>query len=720
MTRRYPVIMSDSWVGDAIHPRVVAPTLDAMSDDRTNDAAARAAERAATLRREIAHHDHRYHVLDAPEIADDAYDALVLELRALEAEHPELASPDSPTQRVGGAPSAALENVAHVAPMLSLDSSADPAAFRQFDARLRKAVGEERVRYSLEPKLDGLSIELVYEDGRLERAVTRGDGRRGEVVTANVRTIATLPKRLDGSRRPVPPLVAVRGEVFLPLDAFDDVNETLLADGKTPFANPRNAAAGTVRQLDPGLAAARPLALYAYDLLEPEGRDERPPFETHGEVLDALAAWGLPVNDDHAWAEDAAEAWAVFEALAERRDALSYEIDGLVVKLDALAARRVLGSTAHHPRWAYAIKFPPRKEVSQVLRIVTSVGRTGAVTPVALLRPVSIGGVTVSRANLHNREDIERKDIREGDTVRVERAGDVIPQVVERVETAGERGAPFRMPERCPSCGSTLEPRGPYTVCPNAFECPAQRIGRLVHLASRRGLDIDGLGERTARQLVERGLVQQLPQLFDLDAATLETLEGFAELSARNLVAAIQRARRTELPRLLYGLGIPEVGAAVAQTLAQRFGTLARLRAASVGDLEAVEGVGPIMALAIHGFLHEPSNADVLDALEARVETEPIAVPDVAAQPLRGLNVVFTGALERFTRDEAQALVQRLGAKTTGSVSKRTGLLVAGSDAGSKLAKATELGVEVLDEDGFLAYLEARGIDTTELTGGSA
>ena len=684
-----------------------------MTDDRTSAAAAR----IDVLRREIAHHDHRYHVLDAPEIADDEYDELVHELRALETAHPELMAPGSPTQRVGGAPSAALETVAHVADMLSLDSSADRVAFGQFDARLRKALGDEGVRYSLEPKLDGLSIELVFERGRLARAVTRGDGRRGEVVTANVRTIAGLPERLSGATVAVPALVAVRGEVFLPLEAFDDVNEALLADGKTPFANPRNAAAGTIRQLDPALAAARPLALYAYDLLEPAEDGGVTPFQTHGEVLAGLTAWGLPVNPEHAWARDADEAWTVFEGLAARRDALPYEIDGLVVKLDALTARRALGSTAHHPRWAYAIKFPPRKEVSQVLRIVTSIGRTGAVTPVALLRPVSIGGVTVSRANLHNREDIERKDIREGDTVRVERAGDVIPQVVERVEVAGERGAPFRMPDRCPSCDSVLEARGPYTVCPNAFECPAQRIGRIVHFASRRGLDIDGLGERTARQLVERGLVTQLPQLFELEPAVLETLEGFAEVSARNLHDALQRARRTELARLLYGLGIPEVGAAVAQTLAQRFGTLGGLRRASVEVLEGVAGVGPVMAEAIHGFVHEPRNAEVLDALDARIETMPIEVVEPAAQPLVGVTIVFTGALERFTRDQARALVERLGAKAAGSVSKRTRLVVAGSDAGSKLAKATELGVEVVDEVGFLAYLESLGIDTGELTG---
>jgi DNA ligase (NAD+) len=701
------------WVATAFEDGTHGPTLRSMTDG-TSDVAVR----IDSLRQQIARHDHLYHVLDAPLISDEAYDDLVRELKLLEARHPEFATPESPTQRVGGAPTAALESAPHVAAMLSLDSAVGEEPFRQFDARVRRALPEAGVRYSLEPKLDGLSIELVFQDGRLERAVTRGDGRVGEVVTANVRTIAGLPHELRPGVSAVPALVAVRGEVFLPLDAFDDVNEALLAEGKTPFANPRNAAAGTVRQLDAGLAASRALAFFAYDLLEDPATEAAVPFATHREVLEGLRGWGLPVNPEHAWASDPAEVLAYFEELTRQRDALAYEIDGLVVKLDDLRARRTLGSTAHHPRWAYAIKFPPRREVSQVLRIVVSVGRAGTVTPVALLRPVNIGGVTVSRANLHNREDIERKDIREGDTVRVERAGDVIPQVVERIDSPGERGAPFAMPERCPSCDTPLEPRGPYTVCPNAFECPAQLIGRIVHFGSRRGLDIDGLGERTARQLVERGLVRQLPDLFDLGQDDLRGLEGFAEVSARNLHAALQRSRRTTLPRLLYGLGIPEVGAAVAQTLAQRFGSLGALRAAAVTELESVNGVGPTMAAAVSGFLREPRNARALDALAERVETEPVEVAPRAAQPLRDSTIVFTGTLDRLTREQAQALVQRLGGKTAGSVSKRTTMVVAGHDAGSKLRKAQELGIEITDEDAFLDRLASLGVEPEALTGG--
>jgi DNA ligase (NAD+) len=673
-------------------------------------------QRLRELRERIAHHDHRYHVLDAPEISDEAYDALYQELRSLEAAHPELVTPDSPTQRVGGVPVEGLETARHVGPMLSLDSSADEAAFRQFDQRLRRHLGEAAtVRYSIEPKLDGLSVELVYDQGVLTRAVTRGDGVSGEVITANVRTIRSVPLRLTRGERAVPPLLSVRGEIYLPLDAFDDLNERLLAEGKTPFANPRNAAAGTVRQLDPALAAGRPLALYAYDVLEGEDAHDARGLGSHAEVLEALRSWGLPVNRENAWADGADEAWQRFETFAARRDALPYEIDGVVVKLNDLAARRRLGTTAHHPRWAFAIKFPPRKEISQVLRIVVSVGRTGTVTPVALLRPVSIGGVTVSRANLHNREDIERKDIREGDTVRVERAGDVIPQVVERVDTPDERGPAFRMPDACPSCGTALVAVGPYTVCPNSFECPAQLIGRLVHFGSRRGLDIEGLGERTAAQLVERGLVRQLPDLFALRPEQVEELDGFASVSAANLIAALDAARRTTLPRVLYGLGVPEVGSTVARTLAQRFGTLERLRSADVDALRAVAGIGPVMAEAIHRFLHEARTVTVLDALEASLDIQPITAVSPQAQPLQDRTIVFTGALQRFTRERAKALVERLGGKAASSVSRKTTLVVAGEDAGSKLRTARELDVPVVDEDGFVAYLAELGVDAREV-----
>lgn len=672
-----------------------------------------ALEHVEHLRERIRHHNYRYHVLDDPEVSDEAYDALVNELRALEEAHPELVTPDSPTQRVGGAPMSGFDTARHARPMLSLDSSAKIEDLRAFDQRLRKAVaGLEResgdVRYSLEPKIDGLSIELVYEAGVLVRAVTRGDGVTGEVITPNVRTIRAVPLRLRAADRPVPDILAVRGEIFLPLEVFDDVNEELINQGKSPFANPRNAAAGSVRQLDPSLTARRPLKIYCYDILA--GAEGIP---TQDGLLAALADWGLPVSPRNDRADDVDGILSYFAAMTEDRDRLSYEVDGVVIKLQDLALRDRLGDTAHHPRWAYALKFEPRKEVSQLLRIIASVGRTGVVTPVALLRPVNIGGVTVSRANLHNIEDIERKDIREGDTVRVERAGDVIPQVVERIDTGEERGEPFRMPERCPSCDTPLVKRGPYTVCPNGFECPAQLVGRLTHYGSRGGLDIEGLGERTAVQLVERGLVRHLPELYDLTPEQLADLEGFAEKSAAKLHEAIQASREPELPRFLYALGIPEVGGAVARQLARHFGTFERLRDATPEALTEVDGIGEVMAHAIHDFFREKHTQQVLDELvgeRVRPQAERTETAPAGAATLDGLTFVFTGSLTRFTREQAEELVQRLGARASGSVSKKTSVLVAGESAGSKLAKAQDLGVTVLDEEGFLAFLGERGI----------
>ncbi len=670
------------------------------------------AQRIAELRREITRHDHLYHVADQPEVSDEVYDALLAELRELEAQNPDLVTPDSPTQRVGGAPVTGFATAVHARPMLSLDSSAKEEDLRAFDARLRRAaegLGVE-VAYSLEPKIDGLSVELVYVDGVLERAVTRGDGVRGEVVTAGVRTIRTVPLRLfDGTGYPRE--LSVRGEIYLPIDAFDDVNAELINQGKQPFANPRNAAAGTVRQLDVRLTASRPLRIYCYDVLA--GEDG---YATQSELLAALARWGFPVNPLNAVAQDVDGILAYFRDLEARRDELPYEIDGVVVKLQDLAARERIGYTAHHPRWAYALKFQPRKEVTQVLKIMPSVGRTGVVTPIALLRPVNIGGVTVSRANLHNVEEVVRKDIREGDHVRVERAGDVIPQVVERVETGDERGAPFAMPTECPSCGTPLVRSGPYTVCPNALECPAQRVGRITHFASRGGLDIEGLGERTARLFVETGLVTGLPQLFDLTVDQVKELEGFADVSARKLVDAIQGAREPELARFLYALGIPEVGGAVARSLARAFGTFERVRSASVEELMAVDGIGEVMARQIHGYFNEPHNAEALDALTApgrvapKPDTSGRAAASGAASALAGKTFVFTGALTAFSREEAAELVRGLGAKASGSVSAKTDFLVAGEGGGSKLDKARELGVTVLDEEAFLALLREAGV----------
>ncbi|MBX3144935.1 MAG: NAD-dependent DNA ligase LigA [Trueperaceae bacterium] len=672
------------------------------------DSVQAASVRAEALRLEIRRHDHLYHVLDSPEVSDEVYDDLFRELRSLEERYPELVTLDSPTQRVGGAALAGLETVVHTAPMLSLDSSAREEDVRAFDQRVRRGLGTDvSVNYSLEPKIDGISVELVYIGGSLDRAVTRGDGLAGEVITAGARTIRSLPLRLSESRGPVPEVVAFRGEIYLPLSAFEEMNAELLAADRPTFANPRNAAAGTIRQQNSKLTASMPLRIFCYDVMGGSVS-----FGSQSEALAALAAWGLPVNPLNARAQDADQVLAYFADIETRRDELPYEIDGVVIKLDDLEARRRLGTTSHHPRWAYALKFKPRKEITTVLGIVPSVGRTGVVTPIALLKPVNIGGVTVSRANLHNVEDLSRKDIREGDEVRVERAGDVIPQVVEVVQTGAERGEPFSMPQLCPSCGSVLVRSGPYTLCQNSFGCAAQLVARLTHFGSRGGLDIEGLGERTVRQLVEQELVREPADLFDLSAEAVAELDGFASKSASNLVNAIRDAATPELRRLLYALGVPEVGGAVARSLAQHFKTFQRVRTAGTAELMEVEGIGEVMAGQISAFFAAPDNARAIDRLlDGRLRPQEVAtspVVDGADAPLAGLTFVFSGALERFSRGEAEDQVRRLGGKAAGSVSRQTSYLVAGPGAGSKLAKAEELGVPVLSEDEYVELVAQR------------
>ena len=662
--------------------------------------------RVLSLREEIRHHDYLYYVLDRPEVSDARYDALFEELKGLEEAHPELRAPDSPTQRVAGQPLAAFPAVEHLARMLSLDSSERETELRRFVARVTKAVGAQ-ARYVLEPKLDGLSVELVYEDGSLARASTRGDGARGEGVTENVRTIQSVPLSLRAERGArVPALLAVRGEVLMPIAAFERLTERLMKEGKEPFANPRNAAAGSLRQLDPRITASRPLDIYFYDVLASRGAR----FETHSEVLEALARWGLRTNDVSRVAESVEDVIAFHRELERRRGDLAYEIDGIVVKLDDLAAREELGATARHPRWAFAYKFAPRKEITRVLEIVPSVGRSGAVTPVAIMRPVEIGGVTVSRATLHNRAEVERLDVRAGDDVRIQRAGDVIPQVVERIASRRKRGPKFRMPARCPSCGTKLEVRGAFTVCPNGLRCPAQLAGRLQLLGSRSALDIEGLGSETARLLVDEGLVRALPDLFDLRAEQLVHLPGFAEKSAEKLVGAIRKGARTELARFLYGLGIPEAGVKVARDLAAHFEAFDAVRRASEEELQQVRGVGPGTAETIAGFFADRANREILDRLlDGRV-----TVARAAKEPggrrgggsLDGLTFVITGTLQRWKRRDLEDLLAAHGANVATSVTKSTDYLVVGENPGSKLAKAEQLGVPRLTEKNLLALLK--------------
>ncbi|TVP58354.1 MAG: NAD-dependent DNA ligase LigA [Gemmatimonadales bacterium] len=692
------------------------------------------------LRAEIREHDHHYYVEAAPKISDAQYDRLFRRLKALEEAHPELLSPDSPTQRVGADPVDSLPTIRHTAPMLSLDSTQEPSEVRRFHERVLKALGhdggtdsrsgetsgepvaeggdsrassgdppagdaadEALPAFLLEPKLDGISIELVYVDGVLDRAVTRGNGREGEGVTENVRTIPSVPLRLRTVGRSAPDLLAVRGEILMRLSAFEALNEQLMEEGSAPYANPRNATSGAIRQLDPSVTARRPLECLAYDVLDVEGAD----FRTDMEGIEALREWGLVVPERVERVTTVDEILAYHARYDEDRDTLDYEIDGVVIKLDDLEDRVDLGSTSHHPRWALAYKFEPRKEITRIERIAIQVGRTGVLTPVALLRPVEVGGVTVSRATLHNREELERKDVREGDRVRVQRAGDVIPQVVEVVSEEGrERAEPFRMPPRCPNCDTPVEERGPFTYCPNRFGCMAQLKGRIVHFASRSGLDIEGLGEETAALLVDRGLVHQPAELFDLGVDEIEPLPGFAEKSATKLVEAIQRRRTTELRRFLYGLGIPEVGATVARDLATHFRSLEALLAADRAALQAVKGVGPTMSELIVEFLSDEHNRGAIDALHAQMEALTVPEQTGAGGPLEGQTFVFTGSLESMTRGAAKKRVEALGAKATSSVSGETDVVVAAPGAGRKRAKAEELGVEILDEAGFLALLD--------------
>jgi len=658
--------------------------------------------RIEELRREIRRHDHLYYVLDRPSISDAAYDALYAELGRLERAFPDLATPDSPTRRVAGTPSAAFPAVRHLAPMLSLDSVTDPEAVRQFDRRMRAALGRAPA-YSLEPKFDGLSIELVYEKGSLVRASTRGDGETGEGVTANVRAIPSVPLRLRQEERPAPRRLAVRGEVLMPKRAFARLNAELRREDKPPFANPRNAAAGSVRQLDPRVTAGRPLVIFFYDVLVSSGTR----FRTQPEAFAALREWGLRVSAENARAASLEEVFGYRRRMERRRAKLAFEIDGIVVKIEDFAARRRLRTTARHPRWALAWKFSPPGEVSRVEKIAVQVGRTGVLTPVAMLSPVSIGGVTVRRATLHNREELARRDLRVGDRVRVVRAGDVIPEIVERVPRPGEkRRRRFAMPRRCPECGTKTVRDGPFELCPNGLACPAQLVRAIEHFASRPALDISGLGPRTVAELVAAGLVRNVADLFRLEESDLRPLARFADVSAANLVRGIDRARRAPLARFLYALGIPGVGAKVARDLAARFGSLDRVRSASRDQLVR-RGFGRVISSSVAAFFRRRENVRVIDLCRARGVS--IAAAGTARGPLAGKTVVFTGALASLTRAEAEDLVSRLGGSASDHVSRTTDFVVVGEDPGSKAEEARRLSVKRLTERQFVRLARGGG-----------
>ena len=662
------------------------------------------ARRLERMRDELRRHSYLYHVESRPEIDDAEYDRIFVELQALEASHPDLITVDSPTQRVGAEPQSAFSNTEHTVPMLSLDSTQDPAEVRRFDERVRKAL-EDEPRYILEPKLDGASIELVYEEGLFVRAVTRGNGRVGELVTENLRTVPSLPLRLREAERPAPELLAVRGEVYMYLSAFEALNERMVEQGSEPYVNPRNSASGSLRQLDSRLTAERPLDLLVYDILMIRGVQ----LTSDSEAVHALHEWGFRTPERVTLAATVEEILEYHGAYAADRDDLDYEIDGVVIKLDHLDARADLGATSHHPRWALAYKFEPRKEITRIEKIAVSVGRTGKLTPVALLRPVEVGGVTVSRASLHNREEVARKDIRQGDLVRVQRAGDVIPQVVERVPEKGrKRGAAFRMPTHCPACDTPVQEDGPFSYCPNQFGCMAQLKRGLTHFGSRAGLDIEGLGEETATLLVDRGLVKELADLFKLTAADIEPLDGFAEKSAANLAQAIDDKKTVGLARFLYGLGIPEVGATVAATLAAQFLSFDNIQGATVEQLEAVDGIGPIMSEQIRAFLDDKRNRERIAAVLGHMNA-PLPPEQAGGKGLSGMKFVFSGGLERFSRSDAKRLIEDHGGRVVGSVSGETTYVVVGADPGSKLQKGRDLGVEILSEEDFVSVLQNAG-----------
>ena len=673
-----------------------------------SDAAQEHAERAAWLRAELSRHLRLYHELDEPEISDAEYDALFRELLELEAQQPELRTPDSPTQRVGSRPSEGFAPVEHLVPMLSLANARDHEALAAWDARVRRLLAQkgldDDIAYVTEPKIDGLAISLVYEHGTLTRGATRGDGAIGEDVTPNLRTIKQLPQRLTGE--PLPALIEVRGEIYLPLAAFERLNAERLEAGRSVLMNPRNSAAGSLRQKDARVTASRPLALFCYAV----GALEGIAFDSHWSVLEWLREHGFPVNPISGRHETFESMAAACEGLVERRAELDYDIDGCVVKIDRLDQQLALGSVGRDPRWAIAFKFPPTTAITRLLDIGVNVGRTGALNPYAVLEPVAVGGVIVRMATLHNEDVIRLKDVRIGDHVIVQRAGDVIPQVVGPVlarRDGSERE--FHMPDHCPACGTkVVRPEGEAVHrCPNPF-CPSRGLEGLRHFVSRGALDIDGVGERLMERFWELELVRRAPDLYKLTVEQLVELDGFQERSAENVIASIARSKERPFGRVLFGLGIPHVGAVTAEAIAQHFRSLAALRAAGADEIAEVEGVGPIVAESLAEWLEFPGNSELLDDLAAAGLTLEVAgdAPPPGEGPLAGLTFVITGTLASASRDEAKASVVERGGKVTDSVSRRTSYVVAGSSPGSKLAKAVDLGVPVLDDEAFQRLLE--------------
>jgi DNA ligase (NAD+) len=665
-----------------------------------------ATQRADELRKQLAYHNHRYYVLDDPEISDADYDLLLNELRDLEAAHPELRTPDSPTQRVGAEPLDKFEQVRHLQPMLSLANARNEEELAAWVLRserylARQGVEMGDVHFVTEPKIDGLAISLVYENGVLVRGATRGNGEIGEDVTTNLRTIGAIPLRIEDA----PPLLEVRGEVYMPLAAFAKLNEERVAAGEPTYANPRNTAAGSIRQLDPQLTASRPLSIWCYSVGALEGLS----FERHSESLDWLRSHGFKVSRDVGVHDTVDEVVAACRAWEERRDRLDFEIDGVVVKVDDLDLQRQLGVVGREPRGAIAWKFAPTTATTILRGVAWNVGRTGHMVPFAQLEPVQVSGVTVKLATLHNEEDLRRKDVRDGDEVIVMRAGDVIPQVVSptaKAQKSKGRSDPPSPPERCPACDTpTIKPEGGvWTICPNRTGCPGQVFQAVKHFVG--AMDIEGLGEENARRFLDIGLIENMADIYDLTVERLAELDGFGEVSARNLVEAIEDSKKQPFHLVLYALGIPGIGFVNARNLARQLRSMDALLTASEEELTEVEGMGPIMAKTVHETLAEERTRELIKRLRGhglQMEEEGPAPP--AEGPLVGKTVVLTGTMPNLTRPEATQRIEAAGGKVTGSVSKKTDYLVAGADPGTKLTKAQELGTEVLDEEGLLALL---------------
>jgi DNA ligase (NAD+) len=660
-------------------------------------------KRAETLRNEINYHNYRYYVLDQPVISDVQYDKLLRELQQIESDHPALITPDSPTQRVGAAPSQEFGEVRHSIPMTSMDNAFSDEEVGEWDRRVRKGLETEGdVAYTAEPKFDGTSISLRYEKGVLVQAGTRGDGETGEDVTVNVRTIKTVPLYLQG--RGWPDVLEVRGEVVIPKKDFERLNAEQLKQGGKIFANPRNAAAGSLRQLDPRITAARPLSFFPWGL----GQTSKPVAPRYSEAVKHLKEWGFRTTEFFRVAQGADECLGFYREMLDKRDDLPFEIDGVVYKLDDLSARERLGYTARAPRWAVARKFPAHEENTVVEDILASVGRTGVITPVAVLRPVQVSGVTVTHATLHNQDELERKDVRVGDTVIVRRAGDVIPEVVGVIRDKRPRGTrKWHMPDKCPVCGSEVirEEEEAAHRCMGGLVCSAQRMGALLHFASRHAMDIEGLGDKLVQQLVEKDMVKTVADIYRLKKDELAGLERMAEKSAQNLLDQIEKSKTTTLARFLHALGIPQVGEATAQLLVDHFGALDDIMDAKRETLEQVHGIGPAMAEDIHGFFHEKHNREVIRALIKAGIHWPKPVKARKDSPLAGKVFVLTGGLAGMSRDEARRKLQTLGAKVTDSVSKKTDYVIVGEDPGSKADKARKLGVTMLDEKEFLKLI---------------